>query len=276
MSVFGSIGFLSPWLLLGLLGLPLLLWLLRVAPPAPLRLAFPAVTLLLGLKDRENTPERTPWWLLVLRMLAIAAAIIAFAQPILNPTDRVAGKGPLLIAMDASWASAQNWDLRQDKLEEVLRLAEQDARTVALIKLSTPPKADTRLGFDSAATWTAKLESLKPNAWEPHYEAWTRALAATNTGFETVWFSDGLRREGRDELGDVFTNAGDVHVVQPDTTLLALRPVRIENGQLLSVAIRSQNGQESPIVATAIGPDPAGITRVLAKTDVVFAVGQDR
>ncbi|MBV1864490.1 MAG: DUF4159 domain-containing protein, partial [Rhodobacteraceae bacterium] len=34
--------------------------------------------------------------------------------------------------------------------------------------------------------------------------------------------------------------------------------------------------QETPVLVTAIGPDPAGITRVLAKTDVVFAVGQDR
>ena len=41
--------------------------------------------LLLGLTDPEKMPERTPWWLLALRMLALAAAILAFAGPVLNP-----------------------------------------------------------------------------------------------------------------------------------------------------------------------------------------------
>jgi len=34
MTLFGALGFLSPWLLLGLLALPVLWWLLRAVPPA--------------------------------------------------------------------------------------------------------------------------------------------------------------------------------------------------------------------------------------------------
>jgi len=49
-----------PWLLLGLIVLPVLWWLLRLLPPAPRRLRFPAITLLFGLQPREETPDRTP------------------------------------------------------------------------------------------------------------------------------------------------------------------------------------------------------------------------
>jgi len=275
MIFLGSIGFLSPWLLLPLIGLPLLWWLLRVAPPTPLRRVFPAVTLLLGLKDRENTPERTPWWLLLLRMLAIGAAIFAFAQPILNPSNRIAGTGPLLIALDGSWASAQSWEARKTKLSEVLRLAEQDARPVALVKLSLPPKADGRIIFDSASAWASKLESITPSAWEPDYNSWIEAFEQSETGFETIWFSDGLERELREELTATLAAKGDVQVIEPIISVLALHPVKIENGQLHSTALRSDALVERVITASAIGPDPSGITRVLAQAEAAFEAGSD-
>ncbi|MBV1896029.1 MAG: BatA domain-containing protein, partial [Rhodobacteraceae bacterium] len=87
MTVLGGIGFASPWLLLGLIALPVLWIILRAVPPAPIRRRFPGVALLLGLKDDESVSDRTPWWLLLLRMLAIAAAIIGLAGPVLNPSQ---------------------------------------------------------------------------------------------------------------------------------------------------------------------------------------------
>ncbi len=83
----GSIGFAAPWLLLGLIALPILWILLRAVPPAPIRRRFPGVALLLGLTDDENQTDRTPWWLLLLRILAVAAVIIGFAGPVLNPQN---------------------------------------------------------------------------------------------------------------------------------------------------------------------------------------------
>ncbi|NND21900.1 MAG: LytTR family transcriptional regulator, partial [Silicimonas sp.] len=93
----GPIGFTAPWLLLGLVALPILWLLLRAVPPAPIRRRFPGVALLLGLEDDETQTDRTPWWLLLLRMAAIAAAIIGFAGPVLNPQPENAGEGPLLV-----------------------------------------------------------------------------------------------------------------------------------------------------------------------------------
>lgn len=104
MTTLFGIGFTAPWLLAALIALPILWLLLRAIPPAPIRRAFPAVTLLLGLNDDESVSDRTPWWLLLLRMLAVALIIIGLAGPTLNPADRYTGSGPLLVLLDASWA----------------------------------------------------------------------------------------------------------------------------------------------------------------------------
>ena len=95
MTVLAGMGFAAPWLLLGLAALPILWLLLRAIPPAPVRRMFPGVSLLLGLKDDETVSDRTPWWLLVLRMLAMGAVIIGLAGPVLNPAREQRGSGPL-------------------------------------------------------------------------------------------------------------------------------------------------------------------------------------
>ena len=103
MSVFGGIGFTAPWLLLALLALPILWLILRAVPPAPIRRRFPGVALLLGLADDESTTDRTPWWLLLLRMLAVAAIIVGLAGPVLNPqAEAEQGSGPLLVVLDGN------------------------------------------------------------------------------------------------------------------------------------------------------------------------------
>jgi len=88
----GSIGFAAPGLLLALIALPILWLILRAVPPAPIRRRFPGVALLLGLTDDEVQSDRTPWWLLLLRMLAVAAVIIGFSGPVLNPQSERDGR----------------------------------------------------------------------------------------------------------------------------------------------------------------------------------------
>ncbi|MEM6944454.1 MAG: BatA domain-containing protein, partial [Pseudomonadota bacterium] len=68
-----GLGFVAPFVLAGLVALPVLWWLLRAIPPSPRAQLFPGVRLLLGLEDPEREAERTPWWLLLLRIVAIAA-----------------------------------------------------------------------------------------------------------------------------------------------------------------------------------------------------------
>ena len=95
----GWFGLTNPWLLAALVSLPVLWWLLRIIPPAPRYIRFPAIRFLLGLEPEEQTSARTPPWLLFLRLLLAALLILALAGPVFNPEPELSGDGPL------SWRS---------------------------------------------------------------------------------------------------------------------------------------------------------------------------
>ncbi|MBR0646931.1 BatA domain-containing protein, partial [Plastoroseomonas hellenica] len=108
----GPFAFAAPWLLAALVALPVLVWLLRVTPPAAKRQSFPAIRLLRDLPPTEETPARTPWWLLLLRLVAAALIILGLARPIWQPGAATGGSGPLLIVVDDGWAAAADWPAR--------------------------------------------------------------------------------------------------------------------------------------------------------------------
>ncbi|TMV91367.1 DUF4159 domain-containing protein [Thioclava sp. BHET1] len=264
MGMIGPIGFTAPWLLLGLLALPLLWLLLRAVPPAPIRRRFPGVALLLGLKDAEVEAARTPWWLLLLRLLALAAAIIGFAGPVLNPQQAQTGTGPLLIVSDASWASARNWPRQITRMERALNAAEQSGRRVALISLSDPPAQAAE--FTDAQSLLQSLPGLAPEPWQP---AAFDAAKLPEGRFDTLWLSDGLARPMRSELLSALQARGQVTVWQSNLPVLALGPAGIEDGALVVPALASAP-PPSPREVAAIGRDPAGVERTLAHMPIAF------
>src|SRR6516225_5257421 len=87
----------SPLILAALVLLPAIWWLLRVTPPMARRVVFPPLRLLLGLKDTEETPARTPWWLLLMRLIAAALLIFALAEPLIGRPPELKGSGPLVL-----------------------------------------------------------------------------------------------------------------------------------------------------------------------------------
>ena len=122
-SLFGSLplGFAQPLVLLGLLGLPALWWLLRLVPPRPRRINFPPARLLFEIAPKEETPSRTPWWLILLRLTLAALVIIAAAGPLWNPPLASSNRGaPLLVMLDDGWGAAASWDARLRTADELL------------------------------------------------------------------------------------------------------------------------------------------------------------
>ena len=79
------LAFTVPAVLGALVLLPALWFLLRVTPPRPRRQAFPPLRLILDERPRDETPARTPPWLLLLRLAVAAALVLAMAGPIWNP-----------------------------------------------------------------------------------------------------------------------------------------------------------------------------------------------
>ncbi|TQF81633.1 hypothetical protein FK498_04935 [Elioraea sp. Yellowstone] len=179
----GAIGFAHPWLLAALALLPALIWLLRVTPPAPRLLAFPAVRLLLDLQRREESSARTPWWLLALRLLAAALVILGLARPVLNAGQGPGGTGPLLLVMDDGWASGPDWPARLAAAEEALAEADRAGREVRLLATAPSPRGEPpRLSPPMpAAEMRERIAALSPLPWPPDRAAAAAALAKSGT-----------------------------------------------------------------------------------------------
>jgi hypothetical protein len=272
MFMLGPIGFATPLLLLGLIALPILWLLLRAVPPAPIRRRFPGVALLLGLQDDDAEADKTPWWLLLLRMAAIAAAILAFAGPVLNPKQQQAGSGPLLIAMDATWADARDWPRRLDRAAALVDEAGRAGRPVALVRLTDAPEEIT---FQSADALAPRLVGISPHAWSPtDSAAWVPVLP--EGGFDTFWLSDGLDHPGREALMAALSAKGAVTVYESPRPVFALHPPRFNEGAIAIAASRLPVGAEVGVEVSARGPDPSGIERELARVPLSFSAGEAR
>ncbi|MEM6477976.1 MAG: DUF4159 domain-containing protein [Pseudomonadota bacterium] len=269
----GPLGFAVPWLLAALLALPLLWVLLRAVPPAPIRRRFPGVALLLGLVEEETQTDRTPWWLLLLRMLAVAAAIIAFAGPVLNPETEDAGTGPILVLFDGGWAEAPTWAARQERVEALLADAARDGRAVAIAQLTDPQSGP--LSFQTAESWQPRLAGFEPKPWLPSLSEHQAMIAriAESEDFETFWLSDGVARPARDALLAALEAKGTLRAFESPRAVFALEPVRYEDGEIRVTGHRLKGSGEALARVQAFGRDPAGAERVLAQADLAFESG---
>lgn len=270
-TLFG-IGFASPILLVGLFALPVLWLILRAVPPAPLRRAFPGVALLLGIEDKTNETQRTPWWLLVLRALAVAFLILAFAGPVLNPRNVTPADGPVLVLMDASWPTAANWVAQRDRALAEIDAAGRNGRPIAVLRLSDPPPADESPGFESANALRPIVEALSPLPWLPNAGQWEEWLSAQTGNFDTVWLSDGSNW-GHEKLLPVLEARGTVTVIEDSGNLVAIAETTYQDGLINIGLLRRNPGLPQDITLVAIGPDPAGIPRPLAEVSGSFDAG---
>ncbi|KUP92975.1 DUF4159 domain-containing protein [Tritonibacter horizontis] len=269
MTMIAGIGFASPWLLLGLLVLPILWLLLRAVPPAAKRQPFPAVTLLLGLRDDESLSDRTPWWLLLLRMLAVAAAIVGLSGPVLNPAQDITGSGPLLIVMDSSWAGAPHWDQNRSQIEAELEEAGRAGRPVAVLRLTAPEP----LQFLAAGQWSRQLAGMTPQPWVAGPDQLATAqemITATELNFDTLWLSDGIEMAGRADLVSRLAERGAIEVYESAEPAIGLLPATYEDGAIVLRARRSATGLAQEATVQAFGLDPGGAERALTSATLAF------
>ena len=275
MTVLAGIGFTAPWVLLGLLTLPILWLVLRAVPPAPIRRLFPAVTLLLGLKDDESVSDRTPWWLLLLRMLAAAAIIIGLAGPVLNPSRDQQGSGPLLLVLDASWAGAGRWASTLDQIDAQLVEAGRSGRPVSILPLTEPEPPV----FQAAEAWRGRLPGLAPMPWQPtelQVDQVLQALEQVEGGFDTNWFSDKITFAGHEAIVSALQARGGVTVYQSAAPVMAVLPASYKDGAIQLTVIRSAPGPAATVNLLAMGRDPAGTMRRLQSTALAFESGATR
>ncbi len=272
----GALAFASPWLLAGLAVLPVLWWLLRVTPPAPRRLRFPAIQLLLGLVPREETPARTPLWLILLRMALTALIILALAHPLLNPSARLSAGGPLVLAVDNGWAAAHDWPTRQRAMRELVAQAEREKRQVILLDTAPLPGAEAARppSLLPAADARAAVDALVPRPWPNDRSGALNRLdqVALQGPANVVWLSDGLASEDAFGFAERLQRLGNLRVVSETADSLArlIGPSQLESPDLVVAVHRASAPVPAQYTVRVSGEDG----RLLARESVELAADQ--
>lgn len=153
-----NLSFASGGLLWALLALPVLYWLVRLFPPKPKVVDFPAIRILLGLQPGTPPALTPPWWLVLLRVLLAALIIIAIAGPRLVP-ETTESDAPVVIMLDNSWPAAAHWNDIKRTAETLLNEAATKNKDVWLWPLTEEPAV---VAWNKAAAWQDKLQRLQP------------------------------------------------------------------------------------------------------------------
>lgn len=272
----GPIAFVTPWILLALLLLPLLWWLLRVTPPAPRQVRFPAIRLLFGLISREKTPDSSPLWLILLRLAMIAAFILAMAHPLINPGDQLPGQGPVLLVVDDGWAAAPNWSARQSALRQTIAQAEREGRGAVLITTAPSGASEepTITGVLKPSEARGAVDQLQPKPWPTDRKAAIAGIDGLNFGENklVLWLSDGLDGPQAKPLAEALLRQGRVRVFTdaPERLPKILLPPDALASTLAATVRRSQDGAAETVAVRAFAEDG----RPLSRAAVSFAPGE--
>jgi hypothetical protein len=277
MLTLGPLAFTAPWMLLGLAALPALWLLLRLLPPSPRAIRFPAIRLLFGLRGEETTPRAAPWWLVVMRLAIAACVILGAARPVLDPERALTGDGPILVAIDNGWAAAPQWADRLERADDILGIAARSDRPVYLM-LSAP---ETRAAaFDPIRLLPASeareiVAALTPRPWlsdRARAAGAVSEIAETGITADVFWFSDGVAAEGSDRLAEAFARLGPTTVMTPDPGLgpVLLIPPRPDDAALAATARRLTDQGDQDVALVGFAEDG----RPLLRRDARFADGE--
>jgi hypothetical protein len=244
----------APAVLAALAALPLLYLLLRVTPPSPRRVDFPPLRILLDLIPTKETVARTPWWLLLLRLLTAAIVIVALASPIWNPRrDIGSGGGPLLLIVDNGWPSAADWSDRVVLAEQYVLRAQREGRGVALVATAERPVAPA---LEEAGQALERLRGLKPQPHRPDragHSAPVSTFLGTQPAASVVWIADGVTSDAGDAMTTALAGVGAGRSIvqhrQPQPGQLAIAATEnLPSGLVATVIRAAANGRDGGLL----------------------------
>jgi uncharacterized protein DUF4159/aerotolerance regulator-like protein len=280
MMTLGPLSFAAPWALVALAALPAIWWLLRLTPPAPMRMVFPPLAVLARLTKQDDTAEKSPPWLIILRLALAAALILALSDPIMNPAREIGSEGPLLLVVDDGWAAARDWPARQEALARILDQAARERRAVALVQTAptAPGLQKTEIDLTPANEAASRAEAIRPKPWTvDRIGALMRiqdstALSATPPA-EAIWLTDGLALEGDSDWIDGLRRVAPLRVIRdaPGQSPAILLPPE-SDGELMIAEAKRMAGQ--PAQTLWLRAFDAG-GAILARKELVFEDGAE-
>ncbi len=266
-----NLSFVTPLALWGLLALPVIWWLMRFTPPRPQTIKFPPLRILLSLRSKEETPDKTPWWLMLLRLAMAALLIVAVAHPLLNQSATSnQTSGPLLLIVDDGWAAAKSWSKRQDTLIGILEEARAANRIVTLAT-TAPTLSPSTLKAVAAGDALSTIRATTPQALNTDRLALLARLTQQKPDAASVtWFSDGLDAGSSSAFAQGLTKlyGTTITALTLDSANLPLaisRPM-IDGADIKITALRSPAAPNTAVLQAS-----ASDGRVLAELPLDFA-----
>jgi hypothetical protein len=265
----------APMLLAGLIALPVIWWLLRMTPPPPQREVFPPLKILAHVLKREETPNQSPWWMTLLRLLLAALVILALAEPVWNPRPAtLAGSEPVAIVLDNGWASAEGWEQRVETAERLI--SDAAAASAPIYLLGTAERTNTEIGPFDATAARERLQALQPRPIPVDRKAAFERLAtalASAPGARIAWLSDAIRTGEDEDAVKALDKSGASSMLwyRPDIgNVIGLTSVENAADALVVHAIRPMGASGSKS-ATVAAFDNKG--RRIGEANLAFAPG---
>lgn len=266
----------APMVLWGLLALPVIWWLLRLTPPKPQTEVFPPLRILARVLRREETPQQSPWWLTLLRLLMAALVVIALAEPVFNPREKLPAEGSALaLVIDNDWASASDWPKRVATAERLI--ADAGSNGVPIVIAFTSEKPNAEIGPFDASAALDRLRAAKPRPIPTDRPAvYARVAAALERlpGASVAVLADGLAAKGDEAAFKTLLekNASRLVWAAPDRlSLIGLSSADNQVDGFALTAIRAP-GDPAPAQVTAGAFDDKG--RRIADATLTFAPGE--
>ena len=264
----------APLALIGLLSLPVIWLVLRSTPPSPRSVALPSLRLLDGISAREETPARTPWWVLLIRMLAAAVACLGLSLPVYAP-GAVSGpspEGPVLIVVDNGWTSAPRWGELMDAARSALDGSARDTPAHLLLTAPLPLQSDPaeRLSRQQLDT---RLRSLQPVSWAVDTtDALDRLQSADLKPGRILWLTDGLERPGQRAFADALSQLAPLSIfAAPPRGVVAITDLALTADGLNLTLRRAETDSASTFFVSALTADQSA----LATTEADFETTDD-
>lgn len=243
-----GLSFLSPYILLALLALPLLWRLMRATPPAPRNQTLPTLRFLANLPRRAITPRSTPWWLLALRLILATCLILGLSAPVVRKQTETPLPKTINLVMDNSWASQSVWPEMLRAANNIIDRAANQNTTLTIIT-TTPEPGKTDPVFDGPVAPARAREiigALHPAAWPAHHIRLARMITdRANDNAATIWIGHGIAEQNTDATFNAFMAKGNVTYLGPGQT--TNQPLRLS---------RNTNHPDGELAVTIDTPQP--------------------
>ena len=250
-SFINTLTFGTPLALWALLALPVIWWLLRSIPPRPQEISFPPLRILMKLREKDTTPDKMPWWLLLLRLTLAALLILAVSHPFQQHAQNLRGKtGPLLLVIDDGWAAAKDWRKRQ---EAALGLIAEAGGEVIYVTGTADPQT---VRAENTTDAEKHLRALVPLALPTdRMKALASIKSLSPVPKQIAWLADGLDANTTKFFADALMQIAPLQIFTPAEVAapLALVNPSLAGGDIVVSVLSGQARQQSTIVQALAG-----------------------